>query len=621
MTRLAAPDTGPDATIQTAGDLAAPVLRVGDAVTIGRDPDCDLVLDDPLVSREQARVRRESGGYVLEDLGSANGTFLERGADHRPVTAPVALENGDVIRAGSSRLHFTLEAAARPDPRGGQPWTQPIRWSTVAAGFGLFFTGFFVWALAAVLAPSISRDLGFGPFEATLLPAIALIGGAVARLAFGPLTDRRGPLLAGSASLVLTFLPLLALWLGGSAAAVVWPAVALLGIGLAAMPIAVPMASQRTAPERRGLALGIVSSGSVGSVVAALLGPALAGAIGWRLVFGLSIVLVALTLGLFIWGARGGWTPPPAGAWRLTVRSSGLWTATLLYCITFGGFAGLYAFLPTMLREPTLRYALGAGAAGLVVALGALLGSIARPISGTLADRFSPLRVLPVEIALAAVLLVVVGSLPVGGALVALIAIMTVFEAGTGACLKLAAQRLGTAVGAGLGLLGCVGSAVGFAFAKLLPSVVETTGTPAAAFAVLAAPPAAVATWIFIAARLEPNLTRRPVTPPGPHLAGLDAFGAAVDYFPVGPELTIGRAPGNRLVLATDDLVSRRHARLQTEDGQVLLEDLDSTNGTMLWRDDRWQPVRREALRDKDTFVIGSQLFRYETGTDRQKGT
>ncbi len=44
--------------------------------TIGRDAGCDMVLPDPTVSRWHAGLRREASGWLLDDLGSTNGTRL-----------------------------------------------------------------------------------------------------------------------------------------------------------------------------------------------------------------------------------------------------------------------------------------------------------------------------------------------------------------------------------------------------------------------------------------------------------------------------------------------------------------------------------------------------------------
>src|SRR5581483_4002211 len=71
------------------------------AVTIGRLPECDVVLTDPGASRRHAQIRAEGGEYVLTDLGSTNGTLV----NDRPVVEHV-LADGDRITIGTTELQF-----------------------------------------------------------------------------------------------------------------------------------------------------------------------------------------------------------------------------------------------------------------------------------------------------------------------------------------------------------------------------------------------------------------------------------------------------------------------------------------------------------------------------------
>jgi len=75
----------------------------GRVVVAGRSPSTDVQLRDRTVSRRHFQVRWEDQGYVLEDLGSNNGTFV----NGRPVRT-ARLADGDVIRAGFVELEFTL---------------------------------------------------------------------------------------------------------------------------------------------------------------------------------------------------------------------------------------------------------------------------------------------------------------------------------------------------------------------------------------------------------------------------------------------------------------------------------------------------------------------------------
>jgi pSer/pThr/pTyr-binding forkhead associated (FHA) protein len=72
-----------------------------DQTTIGRSPDCDIFLDDVTVSRRHAAVGRGDAGFTIEDLGSLNGTFLNRSRIERG-----DLENGDEVQIGKYRLIF-----------------------------------------------------------------------------------------------------------------------------------------------------------------------------------------------------------------------------------------------------------------------------------------------------------------------------------------------------------------------------------------------------------------------------------------------------------------------------------------------------------------------------------
>ncbi len=85
--------------------------------TVGRGDENDLVLPDGRVSRQHARVWQTDDICLIEDLGSANGTFLERGHDVVRVAAPRPLQPGDAIRIGSARLVFEGD----PPPVGPVP--------------------------------------------------------------------------------------------------------------------------------------------------------------------------------------------------------------------------------------------------------------------------------------------------------------------------------------------------------------------------------------------------------------------------------------------------------------------------------------------------------------------
>ena len=77
-------------------------------MTIGRDPSSDIYLDNTGVSRQHARIERTPGGYVLEDLGSANGTLLNEQPVHQGY-----VNQDDVIQVGKFSLWITTESERR----------------------------------------------------------------------------------------------------------------------------------------------------------------------------------------------------------------------------------------------------------------------------------------------------------------------------------------------------------------------------------------------------------------------------------------------------------------------------------------------------------------------------
>ncbi len=95
-------------------DLTSTEIRVGRAI------DCAIRTDDAMVSRHHSRIYWGGSGYLLEDLGSANGVYFQeqRVQSHM-------FKHGDAVRCGSLWLRFVDVGGASPSPgSGGQPMQQ-----------------------------------------------------------------------------------------------------------------------------------------------------------------------------------------------------------------------------------------------------------------------------------------------------------------------------------------------------------------------------------------------------------------------------------------------------------------------------------------------------------------
>jgi pSer/pThr/pTyr-binding forkhead associated (FHA) protein len=77
--------------------------ELADELTVGRAPGCQITLDDTYASQLHARIFRKDGQLYVEDLGSTNGTYLNR----KKVTAPVALRKGDRLQIGKTVMELS----------------------------------------------------------------------------------------------------------------------------------------------------------------------------------------------------------------------------------------------------------------------------------------------------------------------------------------------------------------------------------------------------------------------------------------------------------------------------------------------------------------------------------
>lgn len=97
--------------INLAGGRVERLTLGAEPLVLGRDPECDLPLDDPGTSRQHIRISLENGHYTIQDLGSKNGTLLNNIAVTRAILA-----DGDVVILGSVRMIFHDKPVAKPSP-------------------------------------------------------------------------------------------------------------------------------------------------------------------------------------------------------------------------------------------------------------------------------------------------------------------------------------------------------------------------------------------------------------------------------------------------------------------------------------------------------------------------
>lgn len=95
------PPKAPRATLQVDGR----VFPIEGKISIGRKPENQIVIDEPLVSGKHAVIELDGIAYVITDHNSTNGTFI----NDAPITGRKMLQNGDIIQIGNTDLHFTIQ--------------------------------------------------------------------------------------------------------------------------------------------------------------------------------------------------------------------------------------------------------------------------------------------------------------------------------------------------------------------------------------------------------------------------------------------------------------------------------------------------------------------------------
>lgn len=92
--------------------VAIPILKPN--VSVGRDQDADIVIDDPTVSRKHAEIVGSNDGFVLLDLGSKNGTFVN---ETKVGQTGQSLKDGDEIRFGPGHAALLFRENSVPEKK------------------------------------------------------------------------------------------------------------------------------------------------------------------------------------------------------------------------------------------------------------------------------------------------------------------------------------------------------------------------------------------------------------------------------------------------------------------------------------------------------------------------
>lgn len=334
----------------------------------------------------------------------------------------------------------------------------PTLWSS----FLYFAFSCAVWVINGAMAPFITESLKLTPTQMGIMLSIPIFAGALMRFPLGILAQYIGRKNATLVEMGGIFIAMGYGYLFVNDYNDLLAMGVLLGIAGASFGVALSLGSGSFPPRYKGLAMGIVGAGNVGTAVSALLAPVLAQKFGWQSVYGFAAVCVAIPVIVMVVCAK----EPPDRAPHASFREhiaclfeKDGWAFSLIYAVTFGGFIGLIAFMPTYFYD---QFGVSKVQAGQLTMMAAFLGAALRVFGGWLSDLWGGVNTLTGVLAVTAVSLVLCGlaenSLPV--TMLLFLVCFAALGAGNGALFQLVPLRwpLSTAVaGSMIGEIGALG--------------------------------------------------------------------------------------------------------------------------------------------------------------------
>ncbi|MES2483021.1 MAG: MFS transporter [Pseudomonadota bacterium] len=333
---------------------------------------------------------------------------------------------------------------------------------TLLAAFLYFAFSCGIWVLNGAMAPFISETYKLSPAQMGLMLSVPIVAGALMRFPLGLLAQyigRKNATLVEMAMIAVamvfgllfvdSFNDLLAMGV-------------LLGIAGASFGVALSLGAGSFPPQHKGLAMGLVGAGNVGTAVSVLVAPPLALWLGWQAVYGVAAVAIMIPAAVMVVFAR----EPDDVDRHASLREHMAclfekdgWVFSLIYCITFGGFIGLTSFLPSYYFA---QFGVTKVQAGQLTMLAAFMGATLRVVGGAISDRWGGVNTLSLVLVVVASSLVAIAFS--GHSLVQTTLLMMVcfaaLGAGNGALFQLVPLRWPTTTavaGSMIGELGALG--------------------------------------------------------------------------------------------------------------------------------------------------------------------
>jgi NNP family nitrate/nitrite transporter-like MFS transporter len=359
---------------------------------------------------------------------------------------------------------------------------------TLFAAFFYLMFSFVIWVMNGAMAPFISEQFQLTPAQKGLLLSIPIVAGAIMRFPLGLLAQYVGRKTATLVELgLITFTMCFGYFFVHSYNDLLKMAL-LLGVAGASFGVAMSLGSGWYPPKYKGLAMGLVGAGNVGTAVAALLAPPLAQAYGWQSVYGIAALASLVPMAVVFFMAK----EPPDRDEHASMRDhlaclleKDGWVFSLIYVVTFGGFIGIVTFLPTYYYD---QFGVTKVQAGQLTMLAAFMGAAVRVAGGWISDHWGGVNTLTVVLVVVAFALVGVG-MSSGSLVMTTLLLMVCFAAlgaGNGALFQLVPLRWPMSTAVAGSMIGEIGALGGGTIPALMGQAKQHTGSFLPGFVVLA---------------------------------------------------------------------------------------------------------------------------------------
>ena len=331
---------------------------------------------------------------------------------------------------------------------------------TLFAAFLYFAFSCCIWVLNGAMAPFISETFNLSPAQKGLMLSVPIIAGALMRFPLGVLSQYIG---RKNATLVEMGLIAVAMLFGFFMVKSFNDLLAmgvLLGIAGASFGVALSLGSGWFPPQHKGLAMGLVGAGNVGTAVSVLVAPPLAQWLGWQSVYAVAAGAILLPMLVMVFLAK---EPPDVdshASFRAHIAclfEKDGWVFSLIYGVTFGGFIGLTTFLPSYYHD---QFGVSKVQAGQLTMLAAFMGAAVRVFGGWISDRWGGVNTLTLVLVVVTVALTLVGLASSSLALTTLLLIVcfAALGAGNGALFQLVPLRWPTSTAVAGSMIGEIGA-------------------------------------------------------------------------------------------------------------------------------------------------------------------